>query len=398
MKNKILNLFGIVALVVFLVSGCTKSDIEKSRDAYDFNNVIPLITHLSAPSAIQIGRTYTMQVPPRGGSVFTWELAGGDGNIVTIPGYEGDEKSFIKGLQLNSADDTIIVLKVTETTIGGKSTSRTDTLVKSAAKITPFTNLDLSGSPLAPTGFSRDYQALLFNSNDENFSTFQWGILGDGATVTQNTDEPWKCSVAFSETGVVTLYMIETNSQGMVADTSKMDITIIDYCPITNFGDFAGEYTGYDHNAYGINDDNVTFTVKVLDAKKRTVTVSDGFWYALYGPNYWGETVTDGNNAVLTINVDGSISFDNQMATQTEGQYNYYIGPRMAPAYWVGCDGKIVLVVPYQAYWDDGYSGGFPCELYGEKSLDKKKSYTAPANVVDDTWNYKGELPPLPRK
>ncbi len=391
-------LTGVIVIASLLIVGCTKSDIDKARESYDWNNVIPLIKTLSAPSSIQIGRTYTMQVPARGGSQFTWELLSGDGNIIVLPGYEGDDQTFTKGLQLNSDADTTIVLKVTETTHGGKTTSRTDTLVNSADKIAPFTNLQLSGSPLAPVGFSRAYEAFLFNSNDKYFSTFQWGVLGSGATVTPSIEQPWKCKMDFSETGVVTLYMIETNSQGMVADTSKFDVTIIDYCPIENFSDFAGEYKGYDHNAYGINDDDVTFTVAVKDKNKRTVTVSDGFWYALYGPNYWGETVTGGNAAVLTINVDGSISFDNQFATQTEDAYNYYIGPRTAPAYWVGCEGKIVLVIPYQAYWDDSYSGGFPCELYGEKSLTGKKSLEIPSYVKDDTWNFKGDLKPLPRK
>ena len=221
---------------------------------------------------------------------------------------------------------------------------------------------------------------------------------GASADLSVNSEQPWKVSLKFNETGVVTLYMVEENSQGMVADTTTYDVTVIDYCPVANFSDFAGEYSGYDHNAYGINDDAVTFTVTVKNSANRTVTVSDGFWYALYGPNYWGETVTDGNAVELTINIDGSITFKNQLATQTEGQYNYYIGPRLAPSYWVGCEGKIVLVIPYQAYWDDKYSGGFPCELYGEKSLAGKKSMEIPSYVVDDTWNYKGELPPLPRK
>ncbi|NOY36599.1 MAG: hypothetical protein GXO83_03400 [Chlorobi bacterium] len=397
MKNKVLSIISVTAVAALLLAGCTKSDIDKAREAYDFNNVIPKIVELNVPSSFEIGRTYTVDVPARGGSVFTWTLISGDGSFVELPGFEGNENSFKKGLQLNSSSDTIIILSVQETTAGGKTDEVVDTLTNSSGDFTPFTARPILGSSLAPVGFSRDYQVALFNENDKAFSSYAWGIEGSGASVSPDSDNPWMAKVSFTESGVVTLWMVETNSQGMVADTSTYDITIINYCAVANFNDFAGTYTGYDHNAYGINDDNVTFTVKVKDKKKRTVTISDGFWYALYGPNYWGETVTGGNAAVVTINVDGSITFENQFATQTEDAYDYYIGPRSSPAYWTGCDGKIVLVIPYQGYWDDGYSGGFSAQLYGEKSL-SKGALLERSFVPDDTPAMTKDLPPLPQK
>jgi len=393
MKYRILSTFGLFVAAIFIFSACTKSEIEKANDAYDYNSIVPKIMTLSGiPGTVQLGRTYSLVVPTRGGSTFAWQLLNGDAEFYPIPGKD----SYHYGFYAFTDDDTVIAFSVTETTAGGKTDTWQDTIARTSGNFEDFENQAIAGSSLGPVGFSRSYQVDLYNNNDQEFSTFAWWSEGAAHTLTQDADEPWKAGIEFAEEGDITLYMAEINSHGIEADTTEIDIVVIPYCAVDNFSDFAGTYSGYDINAYGINDMAVNFTVTVKDDKARTVTVSDGFWYAMYGPNYWNETVTGGNEVLLTINVDGSITFANQFATQTEDEWDYYIGPRIAPAYWTGCDNEIILTIPYQSYWDNGYSGGFQAELGGVKSIGEtpKKGFVPRSNTIVKS-DY---LPPLPVK
>lgn len=365
MKKKIFSLLGVIIALVLIFSACKKHPIEVANDAYDYNSIVPKIMTLSGiPGTVQLGRTYSLVVPTRGGSTFAWQLLNGDAEFYPIPGKD----SYHYGFYTFTDDDTIIAFSVTETTVSGKTDTWQDTIARTSDDFEDFDNQAILGSSLGPVGFSRAYQVDLYNKNDQKFSTFNWWMEGAAATLTQDADEPWKAGLEFAEEGDITLYMVETNSHGVVADTSETEILVIPYCPVDDFADFAGVYTGYDHNWYGINADDIPITVEIVDAEARTVSISDGFWYGLYGPGYWGETVTGGNAPVVTLNIDGSITLENQFAVQTEDAYDYYIGPRSAPAFWNGCEGKIAITIPYIGHWAP-YTGGFEGVLYMEMSI-----------------------------
>ena len=388
MKNKILASISFLIVIAFMFSGCEKTPIDKANEDYNFNNVIPIVKSLNGlPAAIQIGRTYSLDVPIRGGSTFAWELLSGTGEFVAIPGYADSWK---RGMYI-SEDISPVIIQVTETTAGGKTDSRQDTL---DVTFTDFSKRPIVGPTIAPAGFSKTYVPSFYNANDKFFSTYTWET--EGGEVTEDPVDTWKGSVFFSKPGDAKVKMIETNSHGLVAETSVLDILVINYCAIDDFTDFAGKYKGGDFNEYGINDDNLTFDVAVVDEGKRVVSISN-FWKAFWGPNYWNESVTDGNVPEFTISVDGSITFENQLACQTEDEWNYYMGPRSdAVAYWTGCDDKIVLTIPYRAYWDDAYAydEGYDCLIICELRLDGNKSST----IFNPEFNTKRVLPPLPIK
>ncbi len=124
MKNKILGLLSLIAVVAFLVSSCTKSDIDKARESYDWNKVIPKIMYFHGPTEVAASGLAAVEysVPSRGGSTFDWKTVGYDADI-TVP--DPHYPNIVDVTWHQSSVDTSALLIVTETTHGGLTASDT---------------------------------------------------------------------------------------------------------------------------------------------------------------------------------------------------------------------------------------------------------------------------------
>lgn len=90
MKNifKIISLL-IIVIVAFL--GCTKSDIEKANEDYNYNNIEPYIYAITGPAATAASglASVTYTATPRGGSTYTWSVEDHGATInVLNPSYK----------------------------------------------------------------------------------------------------------------------------------------------------------------------------------------------------------------------------------------------------------------------------------------------------------------------
>jgi hypothetical protein len=121
MKIKSINIIGLIMVgFVVLLGSC-----ENEND-YDFNAIEPLILEITGPGAAPAhGLTQfpiRYQVPHRGGSTFAWTVstgAAGAGTVVLDEKYSSI--AYITFPQSSVAD--VATITVTETTLGGKTTT-----------------------------------------------------------------------------------------------------------------------------------------------------------------------------------------------------------------------------------------------------------------------------------
>ncbi|MCK4677280.1 MAG: hypothetical protein KAT48_04040, partial [Bacteroidales bacterium] len=133
-----------------------------------------------------------------------------------------------------------------------------------------------------------------------------------------------------------------------VGDTLKYKLKRIRFCQWT-VDEMVGTYTGSETNAYGIPlIGGAKFEVFKKD--DNTIQIS-GFFQSIYGPNYWGETVTAGDRPEFTYKPNGELEFENQWICQTDGVWDYYMGPDPDnTAKWDGCNFE--FTIPFYFHWD----------------------------------------------
>lgn len=381
--KKITTLF--IVFLTFLAVFIGFNACEDEND-FDFKNYVPVLKQATGTTAPMQGRHYQYQATTRGGSTYTWTAAS-TANIVEVEGAENRWKVYINYPDVITAADDPEVISVFETTQGGQASN---TLTITVPAVTAFAALPITGSSDVNGGFSSAF-SVSPSTLDKIYSTYTWASTK--GVVTQSTTEPWKVSIYFSndDIGAVTVSLTETTTTGFTA-TSTKNITVNEYCALEDFNDFGGTYSGGDFNEYGI-DGYGDFTVTVTSVANRTVTISDAFWFGLWGPGYWDETPSAGNAVELKLNLDGTITFTAQRALQTNDEYDYFIHPR-GVARWNACNDQIELYIPYYGDWDDSYGGDFMAYILCTKSLTKGNSeFTTRIIPFEDA-----KLKPLPIK
>lgn len=129
----------------------------------------------------------------------------------------------------------------------------------------------------------------------------------------------------------------------------------IKFCAWT-VDEMVGTYTGSDYNGYaGSGADGYAFEVFKVDDTHIEVS---GMGQHLYSA-IWGETVTAGDRVLIQVNPNGTIAFENQFLCQTDGVWDYYMGPSSAGK-WDGCN--MTFIIPWFWQWDDAYGDDVPCE------------------------------------
>jgi len=331
------------------------------------------------------GRHYTYSATTRGGSTYTW-ATDLNAEVVLLPEIPSNYQVRITFPSIITAIDAPEVVSVYETTQGGVASNLLTDTVKS---VVAFAALPIVGSTNVNGGFTSSF-SVNASALDKIYSTYTWACTK--GVVTQSATEPWKVNIYFSndDVGDVTVTLTETTTTGFTAN-STLVVTVNEYCAVEDFNDFGGVYSGGDFNAYGLDGYN-DFTVTVTSVANRTVTISDAFWFGLWGPQYWDETPSAGNAVELKLNLDGTITFVAQRALQTNDEWDYFIHPRGA-ARWNACGGQIELSIPYWADWDDTYAGDFEAEIVCSKSFGGK---AINRNYVE--FPYNENLKPLPVK
>ncbi len=117
MKYRLLNIFGLFILAAFLFSACTKSDIEKAQDSYDWDSVQPKILNFSGPtvSTASGDNTEIYAVSGRGGSTYEFTTINWGADILI-----DEEFNFKAHVTWNQASvDTSALITVVETTHAG---------------------------------------------------------------------------------------------------------------------------------------------------------------------------------------------------------------------------------------------------------------------------------------
>lgn len=350
MKNLIkFSIVFLAALLIFVGFNACNED-----DDYNYNGIVPVVLKISGAVEPMQGRHEVWTVPTRGGSTFAWTTEG-TSVWVENPNVEYQWKTFIYYPDAITVADDPEFVYVTETTQGGvvSEVLKSDS-IKSTVE---FETAGIDGPAIGIVGNTSRYNVVLYNEGDELFSTFAWSIdeiSGEATGVV--ADETWNFDVTFTKAGDFELEAIETTTHDF-KDTVYYDVTAIDFCSI-DFSEIAGVYDGTDNVLLRWNGSSGTYpndmTVAIKSAADRTITISDGFWFGTYGPSYWGETVTGGNAVVVTLNDDGTLSMEDQFATQTEDSYDYYVS-LWGAGYWTACEDMIEIYIPYYMCWDDGY-------------------------------------------
>jgi hypothetical protein len=137
MKSKIFQRVAFLLTVSVFVVTCTKSDIEKSREAYDASKVVPIVQGISGPASVLQTFAFDYKVTySRAGSTWSWTAV----NCV-IQSVSEDTKSCSVMFSTLPAGGKAKI-QVTETTSGGVVSP----VKEFEATVSPF-------CPLAITGF-----------------------------------------------------------------------------------------------------------------------------------------------------------------------------------------------------------------------------------------------------
>lgn len=143
MKYRILSTFGLFVAAIFIFSACTKSDINKANDDYDWSKVQPKIFGFSGPSSGAASglAPLTYKVNPRGGSSYTFEVI--DHGATIVIDEEWPQIAYVTWDQSGVAVDCQIT--VYETTSAGL-VSEKDTIDVSLGPFCPKVAGDFVGS------------------------------------------------------------------------------------------------------------------------------------------------------------------------------------------------------------------------------------------------------------
>ncbi len=145
MKNRTIihSFLGLMVMAAFLFTGCTESDVEKARDAYDWNKVIPKILDFQGPTEVSASGLAAVKysVAYRGGSTYNWTTAGYEADIKQDSIYP----NVVYVTWHQSSVDTSAYLIVTETTHGGV-TSEPDSLHVILKRFCPWSIDDFVGT------------------------------------------------------------------------------------------------------------------------------------------------------------------------------------------------------------------------------------------------------------
>jgi hypothetical protein len=135
-RKKFIKIAFLLSTVVLIVT-CTKSDIEKAREAYDASKVIPIIQGLSGLTTVTqtFSYPYTVSGTTRAGSTIEWAVV-----RCTIDSLSKDTHTVY--VKFGTVTDSAKVTVVKETTVGGAVA--TNSLTKTI-KVNPYCPLAISG-------------------------------------------------------------------------------------------------------------------------------------------------------------------------------------------------------------------------------------------------------------
>ncbi len=136
-------LTGMIVIASLLIVGCTKSDIEKSRDAYDWSKIQPKILGFTGPAQVSASglSASTYEVAHRGGSTYQWSVYGYGAKIKQDSIFPNI--AYITWDQ--SSVDTVGYVVVQETTFSGV-TSQPDTMKTVLKRFCPYSIDDFVGT------------------------------------------------------------------------------------------------------------------------------------------------------------------------------------------------------------------------------------------------------------
>ncbi|MDZ4204037.1 MAG: hypothetical protein U1C46_04365 [Bacteroidales bacterium] len=185
-KLKYLSAFSVITALLLSLNSC-------KDDEYDFNSIEPVVIAITGDAMVAAhGLTafptkYT--VPHRGGSTFKWTITSPAGNSTIVPDPKYQSIVYVTFPQ--ASDTSSAIIKVVETTMGGKeSPAATKNVV-----LTPFCpyNMDAFVGQLKGTSANNDpilYASKTANLNElvvkglAGFINFSWGenwTVGDGS-------------------------------------------------------------------------------------------------------------------------------------------------------------------------------------------------------------------------
>ena len=184
-----------------------------------------------------------------------------------------------------------------------------------------------------------------------NTITIAAGATSGSVTLTTIASE-----MVEDETVKLVLNMDAGGKEATSATQLVYSLKRIKFCPWA-VDDMVGTYSGTDYNGYSqTTSSGKTFTVAKVDDNHIEVS---GMGAALY-EDIWAEAVTAGDKVKMTVNPNGTLSFENQFLCQTDGVWDYYMGPGGGTAKWDGC--TFTFTIPWYWHWDDAYGDDISCE------------------------------------
>ena len=150
------------------------------------------------------------------------------------------------------------------------------------------------------------------------------------------------------QTVTVVLNMDAGGVEAATANQVTYSLKRIKFCEWA-VDDMVGDYKAAESE--GVYNTNATGTVTISKVDDAHIHVA-GLGFSLY-VSAWGEAVTSGDTVLMTVNPDGTLSFENQYLCQTDDVWDYYMGPASAVAKWDGCVKSFIL--PWYFHWDDAY-------------------------------------------
>lgn len=348
MKKRIFSALGILLAFLFILSSCGKTEIEESQEDYNYDNIIPVVLHGIQGSATAIKtntKTYSLDYY-RGGSTWAWSVVGAQ--LVPIEGSNGNEVDIF--FDQDSIElDGHVVISVTETTMGGKTSDP----VTMEVVVSPFV-IAVSGPDLAVASGA---WTSVFSTPHDAGATYDWSVLGATGTVTNNNDGTVDVLWDLSATDIadVGIRCVKTYvSLQSVADTATIDL--VGYLAKTR-DDFAVALTGEEFSGTDTKGWTSFTALAGTEADELIFPVDGGGISALYRATLigWGEYFLAGygNDGDIIVTMDmtsGAVTIEPQYWGVTnwgEGEDPDYVYNIKGEGYWDGKDMTIHLVYKF---------------------------------------------------
>ncbi len=191
-----------------------------------------------------------------------------------------------------------------------------------------------------PTSVSQTFSQMYYVTYYRAGSTWNWSTSDNATIDSTSSNGGHDCYVNFPTDGTVEIYVTETTQGGLTSDPDTLMVTVLPFCPLDDYNDLAGNWTGSDSEGYD------TQVVTTVVGGSLMIEGLNHAWME----DYWGETVTDQVALEMTMNEDGTLVIDRQYVMTTDWNGDPYRYEISGVGTWDNCVKS--LYIEYTLYYE----------------------------------------------